>query len=691
MDIAVISVQKAYYSMTFSWGRLTEYQNLLSGETYPVADSGMYYSDGGEKIFLEPYDCTETEDTLTFICANGRIVWHFLDTCCTVHTEFETDRLLTRVCVLAVKFGGAREVHFHDDCSLWHCPLCEFIRYEKGGAARGLAYPYWETDTADELAFSPYEKPDGLFVSETAFLTPFRKEGRTVTSHGPYPGKRKLKYHDNFGYGGLGQHFADGRVPEDAGVPEEETDTGEIRAMRSLMRHLLPEQKLPEDGYFIWQNGWWAGISSADAACLEPLEKAGIRDIMTAATYYGHDEHPSCEPSCITDTLAFPTRFPKPERAGVTAATLADGHHHMTAAKGSASDGSTYSGEFCAPPDYDALIREAGSRGIYVSSFSTPNNYYARYPEWACTGEDGEVQRYFGTRVSCPACRAYMEHHFDVLCRIFDKYRPRFWGFDGRFLSYSEFAGYGYGKIGETPCWSEGHGHLKGKGRYREWVNIRDFKKRLRARYPSMCLEEYYGLKRGSTWALEDLNSDENYYELAGADDNRFQAWHNENDRYRPTYMNFASVSGKTAEQFEYSLVSAFSISSYAQIGSGYTALRDTADACEIFKKWKSWADRNAYYLHDREFLFDCPGDCPVDGSAHIRNGEGYVFLFNTVDRDERVTLAYSDLPGLSGNCEVFTVTPEETRLTDLPEGGSFTVCVPPHRFAVLAVRKQSE
>ena len=61
---------------------------------------------------------------------------------------------------------------------------------------------------------------------------------------------------------GLSQHFKGKGIPlviED--VPLETLDWGEVWAMQEFMRHVLPNDlSLPEDGYWVWQNGWWARL-----------------------------------------------------------------------------------------------------------------------------------------------------------------------------------------------------------------------------------------------------------------------------------------------------------------------------------------------------------------------------------------------------------------------------------------------
>ncbi|MBQ7827619.1 MAG: hypothetical protein IJ386_05070 [Clostridia bacterium] len=632
-------------------GRIIQLKNKLTGEVYPVQDKGEYFVIDGkrmERCGTPEITCTDTCVSLKFdtFTVKYEVRLSYIEKTVTLTTH--EVGVVEKVGVLNLTFPDATDIHYHDDCTIWHCPMCTYARHEKGGIYYGLAYPYWDSET--EMVFSPYLPLTAgeEFISEKAFIGAFEKKGKIVSSHGPYPGKRKLRYHDGFdqAHSGLGQHFVGGKVPDDVGIPEEEQDEGEIRAMRQFFRDYLGEMPLPEDGYFVWQNGWWAGLNCADRAHVDVMNRIGVRDVMTAAMYFGHANHPSCQPNFITDVKFDPLRFPRVTDKKTRITTLADGHHHNeTASEDTVTE---YTEEFSAPADYDDMIRYGMEKGVHITSFSTPNNSYANYPEWLGRDENGDPYKYFGTTLSCPACKDFMDHHFEMLCEVIDTYSPRMFFFDGRWMSYREIA-CGYPSIGEDPCYSEGHGHLPGHSRYMEWKNIRDFKRRLRERYPEMCFEQYYGLKRGGTWALSYFNSDENYYEVANADDLRFQAWHNEMDRFRPTYMHFANIMAKTVEEFKYAMISAISTSSYCQLASAFHLLRESDEAVEFFKKWRGWASENAAYLRHKENLFGCPGDVKVDGSAHIIDGEGWVFLFDTVDTDETASLDLREIYGLDG------------------------------------------
>ena len=670
-------------------GRIISIENKITGENYPVKDKGEFFRLDGKLVERNGIpQILSDEENVTLIFDSFTVKYEVKKSYIekTVILTSPADGVLEQVGVLSVDFPGAADIHFHDDCSIWHCPMCTYARHEKGGVYFGLAYPYWDSES--EMIFSPYVTlTEGEeFVTEKAFIGVFEKTGNIVSSHGPYPGKRKLRYHDGFGqdHSGLGQHFVGGKVPDDVGIPEEEQDEGEIRAMRQFFRDYLGEMPLPEDGYFVWQNGWWAGLNCADRVHVDVMNRIGVRDVMTAAMYFGHANHPSCQPNYITDVKFDPLRFPEVTDKKIEITTLADGHHHDEIA----ADGSVtgYTEEFSAPAEYDDMIRYGMEKGVHITTFSTPNNSYANYPEWLGKDENGEPYKYFGTTLSCPACKEFMDHHFEMLCRVIDTYDPRMFFFDGRWMSFREIA-CGYPSIGEDPCFSEGHGHLPGHSRYMEWKNIEDFKRRLRERYPDMCFEQYYGLKRGGTWALSYLNSDENYYEVAGPDDLRFQAWHNETDRFRPTYMHFANLMAKTVEEFRYAMISAISTSSYCQIASAFHLLKESDEAVEFFKKWRGWASENSAYLRHKENLFGCPGDVKIDGSAHILDGEGLVFLFNTMDTDEVAELELSDIYGLDGiSYKAEQVYPAEAEFA--AADGKINVPVESHNAVIVRLTK---
>jgi len=709
-------------------GQILSIENNKIGTQYGVKAAPFYVVINGKKYFenASADSFEQKENALSFTYKeNGFeavLTYSAVDNLPFVEAwlsvKNNTDETVTfdKVIVNNLVFSSpAEEIVFHDDQTLWHVPTCYFARMKNGGVVLGLEYPYWENvaegggviEESNEnviLGYSPKfdVKAGEAFLSEKIFIGVYEFTGKLRHSEGPYPTKKEYKYYpDILRTGGINQHFPGNVIPEDAGVPELVLDWGEVYAMQDFLRYYLPEQRLPEDGYWFWQNGWWACIFNADIKALEPLERAGIRDLMTAAIYFGHDNHPTTEPKYIRDMRTKPLGFPRvKDNEGVHAGGTEGWHSFAEKAEG-VEKSDEYTEEFHAPEAYETLVSEAEKKGIYISSFSTPNNAYLERPEWLALDENGKAHEYFGTRLSCPACDEYMDFHFDMLSKVIDRYKKRFWAFDGRWMCYSEIAGYHFGSVGPLPCCNPNHGHPIGDGRYKEWKNIEKFKRKLREKYPTMCLEEYYGLKRGGIWSMSSLNSDENYYEMASPENNRLQTWHNENDRFRPVYINYSSVFGSTVSEFEYSLISSMSTSSYVQVSIGYNALRDYPECADILKKHKKWADENYRYFKKRRCIFGIPGENAADGSAHILDGEGIIYIFTApnVTVDARIT--FDEMLGFtkdeSKSYKITTVTTVkrdgedsycETVCDTISFGDTLRARISPNTAAILKVEK---
>ena len=529
------------------------------------------------------------------------------------------------------------EIHFHDDQTIWHCPINLFLRAEKGGCFAGLEYPYWELKQNGRegfrLGYEPHDEvaAGGVHVGERYFLGVYKKEGIERRSQGPYPGRGRSPLM-SWGGTGLAQHFKGGKIPAEVqDVPPEALDWGEVWAMQAFMRRILPDDlQLPEDGYWVWQNGWWAGLFDPKLEIIDTLKAAGVHDIMTAHTWYGRGNHPNLE-AYLHKMRIDPLGFPQDAAvAGLAGGNPGAGWHAPQEVKLDAFTPGAFTADFRAPPAMEKFIEHGRKNGVHVSSFAVPGLLFEAKPEWRSLDEKGNPSQYlFGRGVSCPACDDYMAHVLAVHEAVFEKYQPRWWGWDGRWLSHWEVPQYRPGGLGAgpDPCFAKDHGHPPGDNRYREWKNIMRFLETLRRKHPRMCLEAYYGLKRGEPWALRHLNAADNYYETNGADMNRLQAWHNQNDRFRPVYRNYCAIFGEAPAAFQYNVISALSMSAYTQIGPGFKGLANPENRA-FLAKWRAWGSEHHAYLKVKRDLFDCPGDSAVDGSAHVIGDRGFVFLF---------------------------------------------------------------
>ena len=595
----------------------TEVKTTPNGAELQFSESGMdislHFSLGGEDHFIQKWLEIKSTDKKPYFL---RAV--FLE-------NLETEAF--------------SKIHFHDDNTIWQCPINLFLRADEGGCFAGLQYPYWELAEKGKqgfrLGYRPnYQAAEGeTNISEKYFIGVYRNEGIHRYSQGPYPGAVKSPY-VSFQGAGVSQHFKGG-IPA-AAVKSEVLDWGEVWAMQEFMKHALPDLPLPEKGYWVWQNGWWAKLWDIKTDILDRLKQSGIHDIMTAHTWYGRGNHPVNPPYLAkmrTQKNGVKIGFPKddgvagmPGPAGPSAG-LHSKHESVSLDKFKPK---AFTEEFQVPPAMESFYNYGKKMGIHVSSFSLPGLYFEDRPEWASRDKNGAVTEYmFGAKIDCPACDDYMDHTLEVLDHVFTKYKPRWWGFDGRWLSYCEVPLYSNGKeLGFDTCHAENHGHLPGDNLYKEWKNIENLLRELRRRHPAMCLEQYYGMKRGGPWAMRYFNADENYYETNGVMMNRFQAWHNGNDRFRPVYKNMAAVIGKSPKDFSNSLLSTISVTSYAKFGEGFHGLA-LEENRTFLKTWRTWATKYHDYLKVKRDLFDCPGFKAIDGSAHIIDDRGFIFLFS--------------------------------------------------------------
>ncbi len=68
----------------------------------------------------------------------------------------------------------------------------------------------------------------------------------------------------------------------------------------------------------------------------------------------------------------------------------------------------------------------------------------------------------------------------------------------------------------------------------------------------------------------------------------------------------------------------------------------------ELHFHFQAWHN----FLKRRENLFGCPGDVAIDGSAHLIDGEGFIFLFCTTDEAGETALTFSELYGLERDAD---------------------------------------
>ncbi len=485
------------------------------------------------------------------------------------------------------------ETVLHDDASILAAPINLFLRTKRGGVILGIAYPYQQ--------FS--RSRDGRKVSVGYQVQAEVPEGQRFETEPMFIG--------SYEYLGLGLYKPLAKVPYRFITPNpQERDLGEIRAMQEYVRTKLPYFPVAGDRqFFMFLNSWWAGKSLHE---LEPvidlMAKVGVPEVMTKETEYGLSNHI--------------TRCPALEN-------LPDDY------------------QFSIPEMTRRVMEYAGNRGVKLSTFVNPPRAFRS--EWEIRDKSGQPVKYGAIPTVCFASPQAADFSVNVWDQMLKAGKATFLGFDGRILTaFNEVDSTYFGKIGPIQCFAPNHGHRPGFNAYQDYKNVQRMFAELRKRNPNAFLEVYWGVKRGMPWTMANFNGCESLYESNGSQDDRMQAWYNQNYRYLPPYQNFAQLKGYTDSEFRKSVISCLGAGSHLQLGVGVKLLDRSANQ-EFFRKWTSWANENHSFLNVKYDLFGQPWAGPVDGSARIVGNRGFLFLFNESGADRVAEIALDSVVGLNG------------------------------------------
>ncbi len=503
-------------------------------------------------------------------------------------------------------------IDLHTDGSAYRVPINLFLRANDMSVAVGVAYPWVELKPLErrgaEVRYDvAIDIPAGQeFHSETFFVVACPYVGAVCDKPG---GETRILLLEE----------------------SEPMDYGEVWAMQDYVAHFAPEQPLPEDGYWVWLNGWWArsgGSWEDPQTVIDKLADWGIHDLLTPEVWWGYGEHPVNIPALSELEPGEVPPIPEPTRK---------------------------------------LIEYAQGRGMHVASFCQPAIWYYGRPEWKSVRKDGTPYMYIGDigkpGYNCWAIDEFTRAFTDLQKEMLKASGSRFWAWDGRMLSFSEIDGVAPGDPPEEqysplPCYGEGHDHAPGRQFFPEYRKIRGMIDEMREAFPRACLQSYWGLKRGMPWIMRGLNAQENYYEISGIWDQALQNWYTQNYRFVPMYMNWTNLHEKDPERFEVNLILCLSSSVHAQMGASYGAIEDPTNKA-TFQKWTAFADRIRPFLSRGRWLFGQPGSTWVTGTAHCIDDRGSLFLFRLRDPENasaRAEVPLNDLIGLTKG-ERFTVT----------------------------------
>ena len=586
-------------------GRPVSIHNPATGTQYPLSgwsfevqlEGRALKPEGAQSVHVEQgadsarvvYEYPDYE--VTHVVSSGPVAG-FAECVLRVRQKSARSFYVRRVTCGEFRFGRAfDESILHTDGSILKTPINLFLRSQKGGAILGLAYPYQELlRSEDGLSFTLAYEVEAAIPAGAPFETERLFVGAYANS-------------------GLGIFKPLEKVPYRFITPDpEERDLGEIWAMQAYVRAKVPYHPISNKNQFLTLlNSWWAGLPLDQLTpAIDLMAALGVPDVSTRESYFGIVDH-------ITATKALENlpdgyRIPLPEAA-------------------------------------QRMIAYGRTKGEKIISFVAPCRPFR--PEWEWRGKDGKPSMYGELRSVCFASRDAAEFAVNLWDRMIKDSGTDVLAFDGRMLTSFNEVDLGSEPIGPLPCYATNHRHKPGHNFYQDYQNGQYILSELRRRNPGIFLEVYWGLKRAYPWGMSAVNGCESWYESNGHQDDRMQSWYNQNYRFLPNYVNFAQVRGHTDPELRKEILSGISVTSHLQIGVAVKLL-DQPDNQEFFRKWTRWAAENHRFLNVKRDLFGQPWAVPLDGSAHIIEDRGYLFVFNECAMDQAGSIPLNDWIGLT-------------------------------------------
>ena len=243
-----------------------------------------------------------------------------------------------------------------------------------------------------------------------------------------------------------------------------------------------------------------------------------------------------------------------------------------------------------------------------------------------------------------------------VNLKAMDAGRYGAWCMDGDFAGGAGWGGGRSGSVHPARCHSELHGHLSPDADYCCQRNLIEMAGRIRRRYPDAYLFYCRPPMDLGVWALRHVDASFTINEWARAEGlpglgpqpvnillgDKIRHWSRVRVQHHffPHYLDSPQVFGApqsmkkwatrdwASDQIDYIMLSALSSSPNQTYYLPSQAGIPTEDARQI-KKWLAWGRENIDFIMVRKDLPDWPAAGKVDGSAHICDDRGFVFLFN--------------------------------------------------------------
>lgn len=317
------------------------------------------------------------------------------------------------------------------------------------------------------------------------------------------------------------------------------------------------------------------------------------------------------------------------------------------------------------------------------------------------------------TSADCFADREFFDWLMAVTFQAMDAGQYGAWCIDGNFFLRPAVYSEPGNMVPPARCTSDAHDHLCPDANYLCERNLTEMARLLRQRYPDLYMFHARPVMDLGVWSLRHVDACftiNEFSRLKGipgmgpqpknvllGDKIRHWSRIRVHQHFFPHYLDSPLVFDGpksmtkrdwTSEKIDYIMLSALSSSPNQLYYLPTKAGIPDKDKAEI-RKWLDWGRKNIDYLMVRRDLPDWPAPGKVDGSAHIVEDRGYVFLFNPNPNALKASFALTEegmrLKG-KGPFRVAQEHPPSDRTVKAAAGQTVHWEVPAHTAVVLRV-----
>jgi hypothetical protein len=512
---------------------------------------------------------------------------------------------------------GPLFVHFHRagfpvSAANADTPINLFLRYKTGGIFLGIENPYFgliESGHVLSLEFHPrwVLAPGRTFVSDPAFLGVYR-------------------------YAGL--YAVKDTHPHAAGDPspngeQEVLDWGEIWAMQEFMRQALTSTPPPAAGYFVGYNacGGMEYLWRLREAKNKTLAQQAVVKHFEGTGEWGKEiVHGAFRPAWVDPYELLINHLASIGHVQLLQpGTLWLGNAGFWDKNDTFFDNLEPDNRITGNTNWVNVWRYARSKDINLYGFECPaSNYFPQRAEWKYITHDGKQ-----TKWNCYANAPFVQWHRQALDDAISRFDLTWWQWDE-----------GWADVNDGQCYATNHGHLPGDVSYQTYRNIQATTEYLKQRHPRLYLAGISVFQHDVPWILRTVDESVTFGD----------PWYAHNYLFLPPGKSYIGDLLPQTEHFEYSLLHHLSLADHFYLGQPlwYADGQRTKQAQAFWKTWLSWADVHIDYLRVRQDLFGQPSGKTLEGSAHILEDKGFLFLFNPTTKSRSGTIPLSPAIALS-------------------------------------------